>query len=236
MTQDINELVATGKQFFDKKEYHRAETYLRQAVGKGIKYADVYNMLGVIEHIEGKFDSAIKMFKEALKINPNYTEALLNLAVLYNDLGHYAEAKKLYTNLHKAQKAKHRQIEPVLKGKLSNLHANIGDIYRSLGLYSYAIEEYKKALGLNPGYVDIQTKLGVSYRENGELPKSLAELKKVIKADPKYIHAHIQLGVTYYSMNKLAEAKKQWMDAAKRDPGNEYAQMYLRLAEAKPKK
>lgn len=230
MSHDANELAAIGKQYFDKKEYHRAETYLRQAMKKGIKYADVFNMIGVIEHIEGKFDSAIKMFKEALKINPNYTEALLNLAVLYNDLGSYAEAKKLYTNLSRSQKTKHRHIEPVLKGKLSNLHANIGDIYRELGLYHYAIDEYTKALSLNPGYIDIRTKLGISYRENGNLQQSLSELKKVVRTDPSYVTARIQLGVTYYSMKKFAEARKQWREALKKDPKNEYAEMYLRLA------
>lgn len=236
MSHDLNELVTIGKQFFDKKEYSRADTYLRKALKKGVQYADVFNMIGVVEHIEGKFETAIKMFKEALKINPNYTEALLNLAVLYNDLGHYGDAKKLYSNLHKTSKTKQRQIEPVLKGKLSNLHANIGDIYRGLGLYPHAIEEYKKALELNPTYVDIRTKLGISYRENGELAKSLAELKKVVQADQKYIHAHIQLGVSYYSAKKLALAKKEWNNALKKDPKNEYAQMYLRLAEGKPKK
>jgi tetratricopeptide (TPR) repeat protein len=236
MTHDVGELVAIGKQFFDKKEYHRAENYLKQVLERGVKYADVYNMLGVIAHIDGKFDSSIKLFKAALKINPNYTEALLNLAVLYNDLGHYTEAKKLYTNLHKARKSKDKQIEPVLKGKLSNLHANIGDIYKNLGLYAHAIEEYTKALNLNPSYVDIRTKLGISYRENGELAKSTAELKKVVKADPKYIHARIQLGVTYYSMKKKSDAKKAWQEAVKRDPKNEYAQMYLRLADAPAKK
>lgn len=233
MTKDINELVATGKQLFDKKEYHRAEEYLREAVKKGIKYADVFNMLGVIEHIGGKFDDAIKLFKKALSINPRYTEALLNLAVLYNDLGHYEDAKKLYSNLQKNQKTKHREIEPVLKGKLSNLHANIGDIYRNLGLFPHAIDEYNKALTLNPNYIDIRTKLGISHRENGELAKSLTELKKVIKQEPKYIDAHIQLGVSYYSAKKLPMAIKEWKDALKRDPENEYAQMYLRLAESK---
>lgn len=235
MTHDSNELVKLGKTFFEKKEYHKAEGYLRQALKKGTDYADVYNMLGVIDHIEGKFDVAIEMFRKALRINDGYTEALINLAVLYNDLGKYEDAKKLYTKLSKTHKGKPHHIEPVLKGKLSNLHANIGDIYRSLGLYTYAIDEYNKALHLNPTYVDIRTKLGISFRENDELQKSLAELKKVIKTDSKYTAAQVQLGVTYYSMGKIAEAKKQWSDVTKKEPLNEYAKMYLRLIDGMKK-
>lgn len=233
MTQDANELVMTGKQCFEKKEYGSAETYLKRALKAGIKYADVYNMLGVIDHVEGRFDNSIKMFKEALRVNANYTEARLNLAVLYNDLGHYEDAKKLYSDLHKGPKAKDKKIEPVLKGRLSNLHANIGDIYQNLGLYTHAIPEYQKALSLNPGYVDIRTKLGIAYRENAEYTKSLMELKKVVKSDPKYVQGLVQLGVTYYSMKKLTEAKNQWKNALAKDPGNEYAGMYLRLAQTK---
>ncbi|MBI2341885.1 MAG: tetratricopeptide repeat protein, partial [Deltaproteobacteria bacterium] len=180
-------------------------------------------------HIEGKFDSAIELFQKSLKVNPRYTEAILNLAVLYNDLGKYKEAKKLYTHLRSTQTVKHKHIEPVLKGKLSNLHADIGDIYRNLGLFEYAIDEYKKALLLNPKYVDIKTRLGIAYRENKQLKESLLELTEAAKADPRYIDSRIQLGVTYYSLGKLNDAKKQWSGIVEKDPDNEYAKMYLTL-------
>lgn len=231
--ENVNDLVAIGKQYFDNKEYIKAEQYLRKVLQMNTNYADVLNMLGVIHHIEGKFTSAIEFFQKALKINPHYTEALLNLAVLYNDLGKYKDAKKLYTQLHTAQKAKHRQIEPVLKGKLSNLHANIGDVYRSLGLYQHAIEEYKKALALNPTYADIRMKLGISFRENGQTRESLSELKHVVKTDPKYIQARVQLGVTLFSSGQEPSAKKEWKKAIEKDPSNEHAKMYLRLSENK---
>lgn len=229
--ENPQELVELGKQCFENKDYTRAERYLRQVLNHNNHYADVHNMLGVICHIEGKFDSAIICFKEALKINPHYTEALLNLAVLYNDLGRYQDAKKLYTNLHKKEDGSKQDIEPVLKGKLSNMHAEVGDVYRSIGLYKFAIEEYKKALTLNPTYVDIRTKLGVALREEGHFDTSLKELKQVAKEDPRYIMARIQMGVTFYSLKKLKEAKLEWQAVLKQDPENESAKMYLRLCE-----
>ncbi len=231
MTHTIPEMVELGKQAFENKEYAKAEHYFKKVLSLQPNYADVLNMLGVLHHIEGKFHSAIDFFQQSLKVNPQYTEALLNLAVLYNDLGRYKDAKKLYTHLKASQTVKHKHIEPVLKGKLSNLHADIGDIYRNLGLYEYAIEEYKKALFLNPKYVDIKTKLGIAYRENKQLKESQHELLEAAHMDPRYITAKIQLGVTLYSLGKQADAKKSWSAVLDKHPENEYAKMYLRLCE-----
>jgi tetratricopeptide (TPR) repeat protein len=231
MTHTISEMVEMGKQAFENKEYAKAEHCFKKVLSLQPNYADVLNLLGVLHHIEGKFHSAIELFQQSLKVNPHYTEAILNLAVLYNDLGRYKDAKKLYTHLKASQTAKHKHIEPVLKGKLSNLHADIGDIYRNLGLYQYAIDEYKKALFLNPKYVDIKTRLGIAYRENDQLKESQHELAEASHMDPHYITARIQLGVTLYSLGKQAEAKKSWSGVLDKDPDNEYAKMYLRLCE-----
>lgn len=230
--ETLKELLAIGKQYFDNKQYAQAESYLKRVLEKSGHYADVLNMLGVIAHIEGRFATAIEYFQKALEINPRYTEATLNLAVLYNDLGQYPEAKKLYGRLKGGKGAGHTQIEPVLRGKLSNLHADIGDIYRSIGLYPYSIEEYRKALALNPTYFDIRTKLGQALRENGALVESLKELKSVLRADTRYCPALIQMGITYYSMGNAAEARKCWKQTLTKEPDNEYARMYLRLCDA----
>lgn len=228
----IKQMISLGKQCFDHRQYKKAEHYFKKVISLNKNYADVFNMLGVINHIEGKFSSAVEHFRRALKINPRYTEALLNLTVLLNDLGQYTAAKKLYSQLKQAPSVGQKQIEPVLRGKLSNLHSDIGEIYRSIGLYPYAIDEYKKALNLNPNYFDIRTKLGQAYRENSQLPQSLKELKKVLKAKTNYSPARVQLGVTLYSQGKHTNAKKEWKKVISKDPDNDYAKMYLRLCEA----
>jgi len=233
--ESMKEMLRIGKQHFEQRRYAEAEHYLRKVIEENPRYADVFNMLGVISHVEGKFASAIDNFEQALKINPRYTEATLNLAVLYNDLGQYDKAKKLYSRLKTRKGEKSFSIEPVLRGKLSNLHADIGDIYRSIGLFAFAIEEYRKALMLNPTYLDIRTKLGQALRENGRVNDSLEQLKEVLKKKSAYSPALIQLGVTYYTMDRIGDAKKAWKKALEQEPGNEYAKMYIRLCEATQK-
>ena len=228
----IKELIHLGKEYFDRKEYHKAERFLMKVVDANPNYADVHNLLGVINHVGGRFQTAINCFEKALKINPKYTEAMLNLAVLYNDLGQYSDAKKIYTKLKKNSSGKGSKIEPVLKGKLSNLHAEIGDIYRSIGMYSFSIQEYRKALDLNPSYLDIRTKLGQALRENGDTKESLKELKNVVKVNKKYNPARVQMGVTLYAQGEISQAKKTWNEALKQNPYDQYAKMYLRLCGA----
>ncbi|MBI2344377.1 MAG: tetratricopeptide repeat protein [Deltaproteobacteria bacterium] len=241
----IRDWITLGKRFFQEKEYDRAEEYLRRVVKETDKYADVYNMLGVIYHAQGRFADAIEALTCALQNNPHYTEALLNLAVLHNDLGEYAEARKLYERLRKrngAAKAPGKPraardpdagIEPVLKGKLTNMHADIADIYFGLGLYGQAVAEYRRALELNPTYTDIVTKLGVALREGGRLEESAKILREAVKLNAHYMQAKVQLGVTLYTMGKKAEAMKTWKETLKTDPHNTTAEMYLSLCEAK---
>lgn len=237
---NVKEWVSLGKKFYQQREYSRAEDFLRRVVKQNPNYADVQNMLGVIYHTGGRFGDAITSFEQALTINPNYTEALLNLAVLYNDLGEYKSARKLYDRLHSrkpkstaknAGKKKSREIEPILKGKLTNMHADIADIYFGLGFYAEAITEYKQAIILNPDYSDIQTKLGVALREDGDLKESEKILKEAVKQRKDYYNARVQLGVTQYAMGSIAEAKKSWSATLKADPENSTAKMYLSLIE-----
>ncbi len=228
----LSQWIEKGKKCFEEKDYKSAEEYLRKVLRQTDCYADVLNMMGVIQHADGRFSSAIDLFKRAISVNPNYTEAIMNLAVLYNDLGEHKDAKKLYDRLKKAPRASGQKIEPVLRGKLSNLHADIGDIYRSAGAHKLAIDEYNKALKLNPTYVDIRTKLGQSLREDGQLTKALKELKDAVRARSTYAPARVQLGLTYYAQGKLPQAKKEWKATLSKDPQNDYAKMYLRLIEA----
>ena len=57
------------------------------------------------------------MFNEALRINPAYTEAALNLVVTCNDLGKYREAKEVYERAMAASKRAPRELDPFAQGQ-----------------------------------------------------------------------------------------------------------------------
>ncbi|HMJ15402.1 MAG TPA: tetratricopeptide repeat protein, partial [Polyangiaceae bacterium] len=99
MDDHLKQLLLLGREHYQKREFDKAEYLLRQVVAKTDRFADVYDMLGVIAHGRGDFALAERHFEKAVTLNPNYTEAQLNLMVTYNDLGKYDAARKIYTTI-----------------------------------------------------------------------------------------------------------------------------------------
>ena len=192
-------------------------------------YADVYDMLGVIYHQEGRLAEAEQMFVEALRINPSYTEAALNLVVTCNDLGKYAEAKLVYERAMATSKRAPRELDPFAKGKIANMHADIGDAYREVTLYEEAVREYEQALALCPTFVDIRTELGNTRREMGDLTGAIRELERVRAESPRFVAGRLKLGLVYYAAARRDDAAAEWRAVLAADPDNRAAKMYLAL-------
>jgi tetratricopeptide (TPR) repeat protein len=82
-----------GSLLLDKKLYTQAALYLQQALknlsdDESDNAAMVYNALGYSYFAQEQYDLAIRNYKEALKIDPEYVTAL-------NNLGHSYERKQL---------------------------------------------------------------------------------------------------------------------------------------------
>jgi tetratricopeptide (TPR) repeat protein len=82
-----------GSLLLDKKLYTQAALYLQQALkqigdDETENAAVVYNALGYSYFAQEQYDLAIRNYKEALKVSPEYVTAL-------NNLGHSYERKQL---------------------------------------------------------------------------------------------------------------------------------------------
>jgi tetratricopeptide (TPR) repeat protein len=229
MDDRTREILTKGRDHYRAREYEKAERYLVQLAQEHLAYADVYDMLGVIYHQQGRLGDAEAMFQEALRINPAYTEAALNLAVTYNDLGKYREAKDIYQTAMAASKNAPRNLDPFAKGKIANMHADVGAAYHAVGLYEDAVREYEHALALCPKFVDIRTKLGTTFREMGNVTAAVREFERVKAENPKFATGRLHLGLSYYALGRRAEAADEWEQVLLLAPDSKSAQMYLAM-------
>ncbi len=229
MDDRTKQLLALGREHYEKREFDKAEHYLSQCVERDVRFADILNMLGVIAHDRGQFDDAQQHFEEALRINPNYTEAALNLSVTYNDVGRYDDAKRIYQAAMDHGEESPGQLDPFVMGKIANLHVETAQAYTDVGLISEAMHELRKAVFLCPHFADVRVKLASLYKEQGDLAAAAHELKEAIKHRDDYVPAHISLGVVQLGLGKQEDAAKAWTRALELDAGNKAAQMYLRM-------
>jgi tetratricopeptide (TPR) repeat protein len=232
MDDHAKQLLSLGRDHYEKGEYDRAESALRQVVQRSDRFADVFDMLGVIAHAKGDLAGAEKFFERAVALNPSYTEALLNLAVTYNDLGKYAEARKVYARMRDlGARPGGPQLDPFARGKLANMHADLAQAYVDAGLPAEAIAELEKAVALCPSFADLRTRLGNLHRDGGDLGRARAQYEQACAANPDYLPARIMLGVVLLAQGETAAATDAWREVLAKDPAQKSAAMYLRMAE-----
>jgi tetratricopeptide (TPR) repeat protein len=232
MDEHTKQWLLLGREHYQKREFDKAEPALRQVLETTERLADVHDMLGVICHSRGNFAQAEHHFERALAINPTYTEAALNLAVTYNDRGKYEAARQVYSRIRGAATDHSHDLDPFVRGKIANMHAEVAQAYADAGLVREAIEQYEKAVQLCPQFADLRTKLGTLLREVSDLSRAREQYEQAIRARPSYVPARVLLGVTLLSLGQAEAAAEEWRKALEIEPDNVPARMYLRISMA----
>ena len=225
----VDQLIALGREHYHAGEYDRAEPFLAEAAAARPSFPDLYNMLGVIYHAQKRFTEAEEAFETALRLNPRYTEAALNLSVAYNDRGKYERAREVYINAVSASVGGPNKLDRFARGKLANMHADLGAAYAGLAMFDEAVREYSKSLDLCPEFADLRVRLGNVYRDMGMYHAAVAEFEHAKKLRPDFTPARIHLGVTLFSLGRKDAALAEWNEVLRLDPDNKSAKLYIRM-------
>ena len=172
--------------------------------------------LAVKNHQEGKTDIALKLYNQILKIEPNHSQSLNNLGVIFQNQMNHEKAKDYYE--------KAIEIDP----NYAEAHNNLGNIFKELGDNQKAKECYEKAIAINPNNVDAYNNLGIIYADLGENQKAKESYEKAIELNPNYAKAHNNLGVIYTVLGENEKAKVCLEKAIEIDPN--YLQAHNNLA------
>ena len=232
MADDIKKALQQATGAFEAGNYEEAERLLLQIVSQIPTYANVHNMLGFIAGQRNAPEESVALFRRALHLNPNYTEARLNLVLTLTEMGLYDQAAEEASRLEVQEPTESQRLSLGVRGKLANAHADLGKKYHELGLYVEAIAEFDKALRLCPTFPDIHNRRAVSCRKLGQYAESRASLLRALELKPNYAEAHVNLGVLHQKMGNVPEAVKSWEQALQIDPKQRLARIYLKQATA----
>jgi protein O-mannosyl-transferase len=182
-----------------------------------------YN-LGITVAQQGRGEEALRHFREAVRINPEYAEALNNLGAALAASGRRNEA---IANFEKAL-----QIAP----NNPEAHSNLGLVLVDAGRPAEAIPHLQAALRTNPSDVSALYTLGLAYYQRGEDAAAVQQWRKTLDLRPHNIQTLQRLSWLLATSPQAAvcdgaEAVRLAQDAAQRR-GSRDATMLDTLAAA----
>ena len=121
-------------------------------------------------------------------------------------------------------------------GEVAFVHNNLGIVYQRRGDHVHAIEQFRKAIGLQPDYLAPRVLLGSSLLAMRRVPEAVRELERAVKLEPKQPLARLELAKAYERANKLAAMTDEYRmlrELAPQDPEVAYqmGQGYLKTAQ-----
>lgn len=176
-------------------------------------------------YYEKRYDEAIAKYNEAIRINPNGSNAYAHRSLAY--LEHNTDIPSAMMDAEKAIS---------LDDKNTIAYMNRGRIYLQAGDALHAIMDFSKATTLSPNNAEAYCWLGLAYIHSKNKEKSLEELTRAISVNPGYARAYfLRSGLFYFHFHRYDEALKDINMAISIEPNTpEYycgrGHVYYRLA------
>lgn len=219
----IQDLIARG-------DHAQAEEMIQARLQEKPDDADAYYLLGVLLYFQGKVGKAVENLRKAMAIDPRHTDAAICLSVLYNDVGKYDDAKRVFESANQSVARKRIGDDLSVDRKFAVKHLELADLYFRYRRYDEAIEEYGRAAVLDPQTTDIRIRRAKAFAKKGFVTRAIQELDQLKNERPEEIPVRIQLGLLHYSQGNVLDAELEWESAVKMDPSHREAHAYLEMA------
>ena len=212
-----------------ERNYTDAESLISRGIQLEPDNADIYYLRGLLRSYQGKLTLAIDDLKYCLKLDPKHTDAAVCLSILLNDIGHYDEAKKIFDQANQSVFLKQVGDDAQIDQKFSIKHFEMGDLYFRNRRFDESIEEYNKAIILDPSQTEIRVKRAKAFAKKGFLTRAIQDLQQLKVERPQSTMVGVQLGLLHYSQGNVVDAQIEWDSVLEIDPVNREATAYLEL-------
>lgn len=203
---------------------------LQAAVGSLVDQSHAHNLIGIALLNMGRYEDAIREYKEAIAITPDYKWSYYNWGLALGNLGRFEEAIEKYRrtveideNYQAAYEDWGKSIaelndpEPHLsvyshairKQKSAPLLLFLAKAFHSLEKYSDAAAAYKEAINLDASLkndADLFNTLGNCHFALKEYHEALAAYAAAIEADPNLIYPRYNRGLAFERLKEYDTA------------------------------
>jgi serine/threonine-protein kinase len=196
-----------------------ARSYSNHAIQINDQLAPVHVTLGIIYVGTGRYDDAIKKFRQALQQDPRNSDALLQLAKALDNVGRATEAEDTYK--------KAIESRPAYWAGYNRL----GNFYYKHGRYAEAQRMFRQVTELTPDNARGYYNRGAMYYLMGQYDLAVDLFEESIAIDPtSSTGAYSNLGTLYSMQARYADAVPMYEEATRL--GKDDYRMWGNLADA----
>lgn len=189
---------------------------------------------------EGKLQEAVAELEEALRANPGYVDAHVNLGGTLAQLNRFDEAIEHYQDVLRNRPDRHdvrlrlgelllrtgkfedaaRELEEVVRAnpESAGAHFELGRALIETKRDEEGIAKMRRSLELNPKQSEAHVNIGIVLARRGDHAGALDEYENALQVDSFSAGAHFQRGVSFEALGRVAEAEKEYLEAFRLNP------------------
>ncbi len=195
-----------------QKNPKEAVDHLQEAVSKDPGFADAYNLMAIQFTRLNDYHSAIKRFRDAIRLAPQNPLYVANLADALMYVGDSGEALQRY--------AEAVQIAPT-DGILENAW---GNALASMDRLDEALPHFQAAIQKNPKLVEAYNSIGYLLTQKGQTEDALKYYNNAIEVNPNFTLVHNNMGNLLTDMGRFEEAMPHFQKALEVNPNDPFAE------------
>ncbi len=191
---------------FQRRDFTRAEQYIRKALHNAPEYPAALANLGLLLMESRRWADAIECFHTSLRIEHAQPGVWSNLGMALVQTGKYQEgAQACRTALNHDSGS-------------ADAYCNLGNALRAMGLREDALQALRKAITLRPAFAEAQNSLGNVLAEMDMLTSAMFAYETAREIKPEYVSPITNLAKLHREQGMLDQAEKLYRRALSIDP------------------
>jgi len=203
MKKEASARMQMGVTYLEQRNLPAAMRELTRAAELDPENPEIDMTLGLAYQFRGDLGKAEEYMRKAIRKKPDYAEAHNNLGFVLSLQGRSEEAIREYE----------KAVANVLYPTPEYAYYNMGKEYARLKDLGKAEEMYRRAIGLNPSFVDPYRGMAMVQAEKGQWEESARTLERLVEVVPSNPDGWMDLGRLYLRMDQPKRALEAFRNA-----------------------
>jgi predicted O-linked N-acetylglucosamine transferase (SPINDLY family) len=191
---DVSDLFGRAVTDHRSGQLAKAQAGYKKLLKKSPNHFDALHMLAVSEYQSGNHQSAERLLRQAVLVNPQSAAAQFALGTVLAALQRHDEALARFDNL------------IAMQADFADAHVSRGNVLLGLGRFAEAVANFNRAIAIDPLHMKALFNRGLALQQLGRLADAIACYDSILTMKPAYVPALVNRGAAFKDLRQVEKA------------------------------